>query len=87
MAHPAEPTALADRHREPVVETALRLMQELLRLRPEGTSPNQWLASIHGLALAMSKVAAVAGGSADAAPKGASPTGRTFLPLSWGKSR
>ena len=62
MANPAEFAALTIRHREPVVETALRLTQELLRLRPEGTSSDQWLASIYGLAHAMAEVATVTGG-------------------------
>jgi hypothetical protein len=61
MANPAEPAMLADCRREPVVETALRLTQELLRLRPEGTSSDQWLANIYGLAHAMAEVATGAG--------------------------
>jgi hypothetical protein len=61
MANPAEPTVLADRRREPVIETALKLTQELLRLRPEGKSSDQWLASIHRLARAMSEVTTVVG--------------------------
>jgi hypothetical protein len=38
MANPSESATLADRHREPIAETALRLTQELLWLRKEGAS-------------------------------------------------
>jgi hypothetical protein len=87
MANTAEPAALTDRRRKPVIETALRLTLELLRLRPEGTSSDQWLASIYGLAHVMSEVAVVAGGSADAAPRGAPPVGNPFFPLSRGRAK
>jgi hypothetical protein len=80
MASPVEPTALTDHRQEPVVETALKLTQELLRLRPKGTSSDQWLASIHGLAHTMSEVVVITGGSA-----GTAPTGCTFLPLFRGR--
>ena len=81
MANLAESAALTVRHREPVVETALRLTHELLRLRPEGTSSDQWLASIFGLARAVVKVVIVAGGSAGATANSAPAAGRPFLPL------
>jgi hypothetical protein len=80
MANSAETAALTGRHREPIIETALTLTQELLRLRPEGTNSDQWMASIHGLTHVMSEVASIAGGSADAAPRGAPPAGNPFFP-------
>jgi hypothetical protein len=84
MASSVELAAPTGRHREPVVETALRLTRELLWLRLEGTSSDQLLTSIYGLTHAMSEVAAVAAGSVDATPKGAPPAGNPFFPLSRG---
>jgi hypothetical protein len=83
----AESAALADRHREPVVETTLRLTQELLRLRPEGMSSDRWLGSIFGLARAVAKVATVAGGSAGATTKGTRLPGSPSCPSPEGESR
>jgi hypothetical protein len=87
MANTVEPASLTNHRREPVVETALRLTQELLRIRPEGTSFDQWLASIHGLTRAMSEVATVTRVSTCAAPRGIPPAGRTFLPLARGRGK
>jgi hypothetical protein len=85
MANTAEPAVLTDHRREPAVETALRLMQELLWLRPEGTSSDRWLTNIYGLIHAMAEVAAVAGGLGDAAPSGILLAGNPFFPLSRGR--
>jgi hypothetical protein len=81
MANPAEAATLADRHREPVFETAPRLMQELLQLRPEGTSSDHWLSSICGLTHAMAEVATIAGGLTYTTPRSTPPAGQPFFPL------
>jgi hypothetical protein len=85
MANPVEYIAPTDRHQLLVIEIAMRLTQELLRLRPEGTRSDQWLVGIFGLARAVAEVATVAGGSPGSTTRGAPPTGQPFLPLARGR--
>jgi hypothetical protein len=87
MANPVEPAVLTSHHREPVVETILRLTQELLRLRPEGTSSDQWLTSIYGLAHAMSEVAMIVGAQQVLHQGAFRPPGIPFCPSSEGGIR